>query len=74
MDRTDERYNEAIEKAGAVIVEHATLTGHAAVMSVNTGTPVLVNAKEAFEVLEEGQLITLDSRRGRVYAGATTTI
>lgn len=74
LDRTDERYNEAIEKAGAVIVEHATLTGHAAVMSVNTGTPVLVNAKEAFEVLEEGQLITLDARRGRVYAGATTTI
>ncbi|KAA9220198.1 pyruvate kinase [Aerococcus loyolae] len=74
VSTTDERYNEAIKKAGAVIVENATLTSHAAVMSVNTGTPVIVNAKDATNILEEGQLITLDARRGMVYDGATTTI
>ncbi|ORE70767.1 pyruvate kinase [Aerococcus urinae] len=74
VSTTDERYNEAIKKAGAVIVENATLTSHAAVMSVNTGTPVIVNAKDAMNILEEGQLITLDARRGMVYDGATTTI
>ena len=74
VSTTDERYNEAIKKAGAAIVENATLTSHAAVMSVNTGTPVIVNAKDATNILEEGQLITLDARRGMVYDGATTTI
>lgn len=71
---TDQYYTAAIQRAGAVIVEEGGLTSHAAVVGIESGTPVIVGAEGATTIIKNGQLITVDSRRGIVYDGATTTI
>lgn len=71
---TDNDYNEAIKKAAAVVVEKGGLTSHAAVLGVENGIPVVVGAENATSSIENGQLVTVDARRGIVYNGATTTI
>ncbi|AMB93460.1 pyruvate kinase [Aerococcus sanguinicola] len=66
---TDESYNDTISKAKAVIVEEGGVTSHAAVLGINTNTPVIVGAEGAVAEVTEGQLVTVDARRGVVYEG-----
>lgn len=68
---TDERYNEAIQKAKAVIVEQGGLTSHAAILAINTSTPVIVGGENATTIIKEGQMITVDAIRGYVHNGAS---
>lgn len=71
---TDKDYLSAIEKASAIVVEQGGLTSHAAVVGIAMGIPVVVAAESATELIENGELITVDSRRGIVYRGETTAI
>ncbi|MCZ0717667.1 pyruvate kinase [Aerococcus kribbianus] len=71
---TDADYNDAIKRAAAVVVEQGGLTSHAAVIAVDSQVPVIVGAENATSLIENGQLITVDTRRGIVYDGATTTM
>jgi len=71
---TDKEYMPAIEKASALVVEEGGLTSHAAVVGVATDLPVIVGAKDATEIIKDGELITVDPRRGIVYRGETTAI
>lgn len=70
-NETDQSWNDVFTKAAAVITEHGGLTSHAAVLSVNTGVPVIVGAERAMTILHDGQLVTLDTNRGFVYNGAS---
>ncbi|RPA61284.1 pyruvate kinase [Aerococcus agrisoli] len=74
VNNTDNDYNDAIKTAAAVIVEKGGLTSHAAVLGIENGVPVIVGATDATSTIKDGQLVTVDARRGIVYAGATTTI
>ncbi|WP_027107517.1 pyruvate kinase [Lacticigenium naphthae] len=74
LKTTDKDYLPAIEKASALIVEQGGLTSHAAVIGIAMGIPVVVSAENATGLIEDGELITVDSRRGIVYRGATTAI
>ena len=71
---TDKDYLPAIEKAAAVVVEAGGLTSHAAVVGIAMGIPVVVGAEDATTVINDGQVVTVDSRRGIVYKGATNAI
>jgi pyruvate kinase len=71
---TDAEYMPAINKAAAVIVEQGGLTSHAAVVGIATSTPVIVGAVNATTLIDHGQTITVDPRRGIVYAGKTAAI
>lgn len=71
---TDKDYLPAIEKASALVVENGGLTSHAAVVGISMGIPVVVGAENATEVIEEGETITVDSRRGSIYRGASSTL
>lgn len=71
---TDADYNAAIEKAGAIVVEQGGITSHAAILGLERGIPVIVNAKGALDAIKPDELITVDARRGRVYRGATVSI
>lgn len=71
---TDKDYLPAIEKAAAVVVEAGGLTSHAAVVGIAMGIPVVVGAENATGVISDGQVITVDSRRGIVYKGATNAL
>lgn len=71
---TDVDYSEAINKAGALIVEEGGITSHAAVVGLERGIPVIVAAKNALNSIKADELVTVDARRGRVYRGATISI
>ena len=71
---TDKDYLPAIEKASAIVVEQGGLTSHAAVVGIAMGIPVVVAAEKATELINHGELITVDSRRGMIYRGETTVI
>lgn len=71
---TDKDYLPAIEKASAIVVEQGGLTSHAAVVGIAMGIPVVVAAESATNLINHGELITVDSRRGIVYRGETTAI
>ncbi|MCG0592077.1 pyruvate kinase [Lactiplantibacillus plantarum] len=71
---TDKDYLPAIEKSSALVVENGGLTSHAAVVGISMGIPVIVGVKDATSVIADGQLITVDSRRGLVYRGASNAL
>lgn len=71
---TDKDYLPAIEKAAAIIVEEGGMTSHAAVIGIAMGIPVIVGAENATSTILDDELITVDSRRGIVYRGATAAI
>jgi pyruvate kinase len=71
---TDKEYLPAIEKASAVVVENGGLTSHAAVVGISMGIPVVVGAADATSKISDGELITVDSHRGVIYHGASSSI
>jgi pyruvate kinase len=71
---TDKDYLPAIEKSSAIVVENGGLTSHAAVVGIAMGIPVVVGAKDATDAIKDGEVITVDSRRGIVYRGATNAL
>ena len=71
---TDKDYMPAIEKAAALIVEDGGLTSHAAVVGIAQDIPVVVGASTATSTVVDGELVTVDPRRGIVYRGQTTAI
>lgn len=71
---TDKEYMPAIEKAAALVVEDGGLTSHAAVVGIAKDLPVIVGAANATATIKDGELITVDSRRGIIYRGETTAI
>ena len=71
---TDKDYLPAIEKASALVVENGGLTSHAAVVGISMGIPVVVGAENATDAIKECETVTVDSRRGSIYRGASSTL
>ena len=71
---TDKDYLPAIEKASALVVENGGLTSHAAVVGISMGIPVVVGAENATDAIKEGETVTVDSRRGSIYRGASSAL
>ena len=65
----DENVPLAAQKAAAIISEEGGLTSSTAIVGVTCGIPVLVGAAKATSVLQDGQLVTLDTAGGIVYDG-----
>lgn len=66
---TDKDMVKYMEKASAIIVEEGGLSSHAAIVGLSLGKPVIVGAENATKLLEDKQMITVDSIRGLVYSG-----
>ncbi|MDD1387659.1 pyruvate kinase [Pediococcus pentosaceus] len=71
---TDKDYLSAIEKSSALVVENGGLTSHAAVVGISMGIPVIVGVQNATSILSDDELITVDSRRGIIYHGASNSL
>ncbi len=71
---TEREMMPAIEKAGAIITEEGGLTSHAAVVGLSLGIPVIVGVKDVFDVITEGQVITVDGTKGDIYKGHTRVL
>jgi pyruvate kinase len=66
---TDREMMPAIEKAGGIITLEGGLTSHAAVVGLSLGIPVIVGVDNAFELIEDGEDITIDGTKGDIYKG-----
>ncbi|NEP19888.1 MAG: pyruvate kinase [Leptolyngbya sp. SIO4C1] len=67
---TSADYVDMIRRAGGIVTEDADLTGHAAVLGLRLGIPVIVGVDKATDVIRDGTIITLDAGRSVVCSGA----
>ena len=70
VPRTSADFVDAIRRAGGIVTEDDSLTGHAAVIGLRLGVPVIVGVKNATEIIRDGTILTLDTRRGLIYSGS----
>ncbi|MHC3438446.1 phosphoenolpyruvate synthase [Natrialbaceae archaeon A-gly3] len=63
----------AMKRAAAIVTDEGGMTSHAAIVSRELGVPAVVGAGNATEVLEDGQIITLDGDKGSIREGETVT-
>ncbi|NLY08434.1 MAG: pyruvate kinase [Tissierellia bacterium] len=63
-----------MKKASAVVAEDGGLTSHAAIAALNLNIPTIVGARNATEILKDGDIITLDSSTGQIYRGQARLI
>ena len=67
--RTSPRYAKVARKAGGIITDAGSSTGHMAAIAREFRIPTIVNTAVATEKLAAGQEITLDAQENVVYAG-----
>ncbi len=59
----------AMRRASALITDGGGMTCHAAIISRELGVPCVVGTRNATTVLRDGDVVTVDGRRGEVYQG-----
>lgn len=68
---TDIDFMPVIDKVAAIITEEGGITSHAAIVGIEKRIPVIVSVAGATTVFQDGGTVTIDSRRGLIYAGET---
>lgn len=58
-----------MKKANAIVTDEGGITSHAAIVSRELGIPAIVGTEKATQILEDGQIITVDGGHGKVYKG-----
>jgi pyruvate,water dikinase len=61
-----------MRRAAAVVTDSGGMTCHAAIVSRELGIPCIVGARTATQVLRNGEIVTVDGRRGQVTEGSST--
>ena len=59
----------AMKRASAIITDRGGRTCHAAIVSRELGIPCVVGTGNATKVLKQGQIVTVDGSKGKVYDG-----
>lgn len=67
---TSPDYVPAMKKAAAIITDQGGQTSHAAIVSRELGIPCVVGTKNATKILNDGDLVTVDGREGKIYLGS----
>jgi len=67
---TDKDLMEYMEKSSAIIAEDGGLTSHAFIAAMELGKEVVVGCEKCTEIIENGEIITVNGREGVVYRGA----
>ena len=66
---TSPDYVPAMKKAVAIITDEGGMTCHAAIVSRELGIPCIVGSTNATTLLKDGQIVTVDAKRGILYEG-----
>ena len=59
----------AMKRAAAIVTDRGGRTAHAAIVSRELGIPCIVGTEKATTILKDGQGITVDGSKGKVYDG-----
>lgn len=62
----------AMKKVSAIVTDKGGLTSHAAIVSRELGVPCIVGTETATKVLRNGEVVTVDGGKGKVYKGGLT--
>lgn len=68
---TDRDMVSFIKRSSGIITVEGGLTSHGAIVGLNLGKPTIVGAKDALDILKNGDIVTMDSSTGQVYKGET---
>lgn len=71
---TDARYVPLIAQAGALVIQEAGLTSHAAIAALEYGIPAIIGLPDVMTKIFEGQRITVDAFAGVIYEGAVSIL
>lgn len=71
---TDAGFVPVIEKCAAVVTEAGGLTSHAVLVGLEYGIPVVVGVEAATAIFSDGEVVTVDGRRGLIYRGAARAL
>ena len=63
----------AMQKAAGIVTDEGGITSHAAIVSREMGIPCVVGTENATKKLKEGEMITVDGGKGRVFKGKGET-
>jgi pyruvate,water dikinase len=66
---TDPDWVPIMRLASAIITDEGGKTAHAAIISRELGIPCIVGTKKATKILKEGQEVTVDCTKGRIFSG-----
>ena len=66
---TSARYGMVLHKALGMVIDIGSATSHLAILSREFKVPALVDTGIATEILQPGQVITVDATHMRVYQG-----
>lgn len=65
-ENTNPDWDPVMKKAGAIITSKGGRTSHAAIVAREVGALAIVGAEGAFEMLSNGDLVTLDNSSGKI--------
>ncbi|MFQ5827349.1 MAG: phosphoenolpyruvate synthase, partial [Dehalococcoidia bacterium] len=68
-EKTNPDFVPAMKRAVAIVTDSGGRTSHAAIVSRELGLPCVVGTELATQTLKDGQMITVDGSRGKVYEG-----
>jgi pyruvate kinase len=71
---TDARFIPLIARAGALVIQEAGLTSHAAITAIEYGIPAIIGLSDALTKISEGQTITVDAFAGVIYKGTVSIL
>ncbi len=71
---TDIEMNSCIEKAAAIVTVEGGMTSHAAIVGLNLDKAVVLSASNIMNLVQDGEVVTVDSSRGIVYRGSTRVL
>ncbi|WP_067842932.1 pyruvate kinase [Amphibacillus sediminis] len=71
---TDKDMMPALEKVSGIITVEGGLTSHAAVVGLDLAIPVIVGVDDAMAKIEEGKEVTMDAKKGDIYAGRASIL
>ncbi|HEX3031448.1 MAG TPA: pyruvate kinase [Bacillota bacterium] len=71
---TDASFVPLIARAGALVVQEAGLTSHAAILAIEYGIPAVTGIAEVVTKIRDGQTITVDALAGVVHEGSVNIL
>jgi len=63
----------AMKRVAAIVTDQGGRTAHAAIVSRELGIPCVVGTEHATTTLSDGQIVTVDGSRGKIYEGKAAT-
>lgn len=60
---------EHLENAAGIVTVEGGLTSHGAIIGLNLDLPTIVGATDAFGVLEDGMVVTIDAEQNCIFSG-----